>query len=359
MKKSYFSGLVITSSTTVPGGGFLFCAKRRVLIRLFVSVFSAISNLVVCKTCQKEITLNQASPRGLGFEIAVTCECGNSYINSGPMIDNAFEVNRHLVAVMRLLGVGINRINLFCGLMDLACKIYNQTFAGCFTNLWTAAETVCKLSMQQAVNEGKELTSKKENSETNLTVSGDGAWKKRGHTSRFGVVTLAGKYIKIILDSCVKSTYCQSCVFWEKKKESDPEAYEEWLSIHEEECNINREGSASKMEVDGVKDVFGRSFSEYGVKYFRYIGDGDSATQKGLIDLNPYDIPVEKLECYLHVKKRIGTRCRNLKKTNNKLGGRSKTSQKLTVNLINQIQKYYGLAITRNQDNVDEMYKAI
>nr|XP_046491340.1 uncharacterized protein LOC124223421 isoform X2 [Neodiprion pinetum] len=113
------------------------------------------------------------------------------------------------------------------------------------------------------------------------------------------------------------------------------------------------------MEVDSVKDVFCRSFSEYGVKYFRYIGDGDSATHKGLIDLNPYDILVEKLECYLHVKKRIGTRCRNLKKTNNKLGGRSKTSQKLTVNLINQIQKYYGLAIMRNQDNVDEMYKAI
>ncbi|CAH2100789.1 unnamed protein product [Euphydryas editha] len=113
------------------------------------------------------------------------------------------------------------------------------------------------------------------------------------------------------------------------------------------------------MEVDSVKDMFGRSISKYGVKYTRYIGDGDSATHKGLIDLNPYDIPVAKLECYLHVKKRMGTRCRNVKKTNKKLGGKSKTSQKLTVNLINKLQKYYGLAIMRNQDNVDEMYKAI
>nr|XP_022908980.1 uncharacterized protein LOC111420257 [Onthophagus taurus] len=113
------------------------------------------------------------------------------------------------------------------------------------------------------------------------------------------------------------------------------------------------------MEVDSVKDMFGRSISEYGVKYSRYIGDGDSATYKGLLDLNPYAILIEKLECYLHVKKRMGSRCRSLKKANKSLGGKSKTTLKLTVNLINKLQKYYGLAIMRHQDNVDEMHKAI
>ncbi|KAH0568122.1 hypothetical protein KQX54_018506 [Cotesia glomerata] len=54
------------------------------------------------------------------------------------------------------------------------------------------------------------------------------------------------------------------------------------------------------MEVDSVKDMFGRSISKYGVKYTRYIGDGDSATHKGLIDLNPYDIPVAKLDLSRH-----------------------------------------------------------
>lgn len=69
---------------------------------------------------------------------------------------------------MRLLGVEINGINFFCGIMGLACKFCHQTFAGCFTNSRTAAETVCKLGMQQAVNEEKELTSKEENSEIGL-----------------------------------------------------------------------------------------------------------------------------------------------------------------------------------------------
>ena len=68
---------------------------------------------------------------------------------------------------------------------------------------------------------------------------------------------------------------------------------------------------------------------------------------------------VKKLECYLQVKKRMGTRCRNFKKQTKGLGGRSKNTVKLTDKVINKLQKYYGLAITRHQDNFDEMYKKI
>lgn len=50
------------------------------------------------------------------------------------------------------------------------------------------------------------------------------------------------------------------------------------------------------MEVDSVKDMSGPYISKYGVNYSRYIGDGVSATHKGIIDLNSYDIPVAKLE---------------------------------------------------------------
>ena len=55
----------------------------------------------------------------------------------------------------------------------------------------------------------------------------------------------------------------------------------------------------------------------------------------------------------------MGTWCRNLKKQTKGLGGRSKNTVKLTGKVINKLQKYDGLAITRHQDNVDEMYKEI
>lgn len=53
----------------------------------------------------------------------------------------------------------------------------------------------------------------------------------------------------------------------------------------------------------------------------------------------------------------MGTRCRNLKKPIR--SQEKKVRQTKTVNLINILQKYYGLATMRNQDNIDEMYKAI
>ncbi|KAL3280552.1 hypothetical protein HHI36_003782 [Cryptolaemus montrouzieri] len=97
----------------------------------------------------------------------------------------------------------------------------------------------CKLSMQQAVNEEKERISKEKNSEINLSVSGDGTWKKRSHISCLEVVTLAENTARKFL-------------------------------IHD----VNYKGSVSKMEADSVKDMFSHSVSEYGVKYSRYIGDG-------------------------------------------------------------------------------------
>ena len=61
------------------------------------------------------------------------------------------------------------------------------------------------------------------------------------------------------------------------------------------------------MEVDSVKEMFSRLIDQYRVKYTRCIGDGDSATltKKCQIrrNLNPYDVHVQTLECYLHVKK--------------------------------------------------------
>ena len=68
---------------------------------------------------------------------------------------------------------------------------------------------------------------------------------------------------------------------------------------------------------------------------------------------------VQNLECFLHVKKRMETRCRNLKKQTKGLGRRSKNTVKLTDKVINKLQKYYGLAITKHRDNLYEMCKEI
>lgn len=320
----------------------------------FLTVFSTLSEILICRECKQNVKFEEAGNRGLGFKLVVTCRCSRKYINSGPFINNGYEINQRIVFVMRLLGVGIEGINLFCGLMDLGQGLSLNAYYSIVEKIHNVAKLVFDVLCQKAVKEEKEENVKNGRSPMNLKISGDGSWKKRGFTSLYGVTTLIGYYSGKVIDLIVKGSYCQACTIWSKRRGT--EEYAAWYETHEEECASNHIGSAGKMEVDSVLEMFSKSEDKYEVKYGNYIGDGDSKTYKAILDLNPYgeDFPVVKSECIGHVEKRMGSRLRNIK-TKEKLGGKGK----LTAVLIKKLTKYYGLAIRRNIESVDEMAKAI
>ncbi|XP_044583788.1 uncharacterized protein LOC123264553 [Cotesia glomerata] len=114
---------------------------------------------------------------------------------------------------MRLLGVGREGINIFCSVMDICKGLCISTYYSCLDNLHTAASAIYDQLISKAVKEEQELLSEFEPNENpkHLTVSGDGTWKKQGFTSLFGVTTLIGKYSKKVIDTVVKSSFCQGC----------------------------------------------------------------------------------------------------------------------------------------------------
>ncbi|GFT38979.1 uncharacterized protein TNCV_3141821 [Trichonephila clavipes] len=61
--------------------------------------------------------------------------------------------------------------------------------------------------------------------------------------------------------------------------------------------------SAGKMEVCGMQKTFLRSEQKHGLKYQRYIGDGDSKTFLSIAEKEPYgdSVPIVKIECGGHV----------------------------------------------------------
>ncbi|XP_014486301.1 PREDICTED: uncharacterized protein LOC106750446 [Dinoponera quadriceps] len=207
--------------------------------------------------------------------------------------------------------------------------------------------------MQKAVTEEKEMSSK-EGQNLGITVSGDGSLRKRGFSFLYGLTSLIGWFTRKVIDVEVKSRYCKACDNW--KGQEDTAEYDEWYITHKETCKSNHEGSAGKMEVDSVVEKFKRSEELYNVKYVSYIGDGDSKTYKGIVDAQPYgDQIVKKKECVGQVQKRMGSRLRNLKKKTKGFGG----AGKLTGKLIDELSLYYGLAIKRNSDNINNMKKEI
>lgn len=156
-----------------------------------------------------------------------------------------------------------------------------------------------------------------------------------------------------VLDCVCLTKYC-SCTGSSKASS---------MEKHNSNCRKNYDGTSGGMEVAAAKQVFERSHSR-GVRYVKYLGDGDSNAFGAVVESKPYgDLQITKLECVGHVQKRMGSRLRRLK--NKKRGqklvdGKSLSGKgRLTDAVIDSFQVYYGKAIRENTDNVDKMRSAV
>lgn len=291
------------------------------VIVAWMSIFGGISDLMQCKKCQGDVRFEKKNAHGLGFQLSLECNClVTRTLDSSPTQLNeaknnkSYEINRKMVFIMRLLGVGFNGLNLFCGMMDLCSGFSNKMFYNILNNMSTACQTVFEKTIKQAADEENSKNVQDGKPEEILTVSGDGTWAKRGFKSLLGVISLIGKQTGKIVDLIVKCSFCVTCARVLKKLTK--RQFEVWYDNHKEVCTANHTGSAGKMEVDGVIEMFRRSLDLHGVKYGNYIGDGDSKTFTNLAEDQPYgpDFKIRKLECVLHVSKRMYSRLKELKK---------------------------------------------
>ncbi|GFW80220.1 uncharacterized protein TNCV_461271 [Trichonephila clavipes] len=163
-----------------------------------------------------------------------------------------------------------------------------------------------------------------------------------------------------VIDVAVLSSYCKGCEKWRGPKSGH--SYEEWKLKHQPHCVKNHIGSSSKMEVDGMKEIFQRSVPQRNAKYIKYIGDGDTKTFPEL-QRTQHHILSKKVECVGHIQKHMVARLRKLKTMNRgkKLSDGKSISGKnrLTDKFIDTITTYYGNAIRQNNRSVSDMRQAI
>lgn len=200
--------------------------------------------------------------------------------------------------------------------------------------------------MQQAVQEAVAVNDNEKPED--LSVALDGTWQKRGFSSLNGVVSctlFTGKVADI-------EVLCKYCRCLDK-------------SNHSSNCSANYIGTSGGMEPAGAIAIFSRSLNKYGVRYINYLGDGDTKSYKAVSEHKPYgeDIKINKMECLNHVAKRMGARLRKLKLSlrgkklsdNLPIGG----ANRLTDNIIDQLQSYYGKAISENLGSTSDMRRSI
>ena len=178
-------------------------------------------------------------------------------------------------------------------------------------------------------------------------VSVDGTWQRRGFSSLNGAVAAISMVNGKILDLETLTRYCQGCVTINAHKVLHPERYELLKADHIDTCSISHKGSAPAMEVAGAATIFGRSMEKHNLRYTQFYGAGDSKSYEKVKNLYT-DVVVEKLECVGHIQKRVGNRLRKKKMEVKGLGGK----KRLTDELINRLQNYFGIAISNKREAV-------
>lgn len=342
----------------------------------FLLVFNTLSTLVQCKQCGKDLSFKCCKKEGLGFEIQLKCDsCSPRYVPSCEKIGRSYEINSRFIFVMRSLGIGQAGCNKFCGLMDLTCNFLSKpSYLEAMQKICDSVKTTAAQFLYFAAQEEKRATFKNTQSD-NLTVSGDGTWMKQGFSSLFGVTSMIGYWTGKVIDIFVSSLYCNLCKLWQNKLNTCE--FESWHEEHVEnnECQANHTGPSGNMETAALIEMFSRSEELYEAKIENYIGDGDTKSYGNLVKAKPYgeNFTINKKECVGHVQKRMGARLRDIvnktveekevktgknagkKRRSKMLGGKGK----LTAKVIDNLSRYYGLAIRNNCDSVEKMKTAI
>lgn len=198
-------------------------------------------------------------------------------------------------------------------------------------------------SMLEAGKEEKRLA--EENGEYHqgvpaVTVIVDGGWSKRSHkhsyNAKSGVGIILGLRTGKLLHLGVRNKYCASCA--------------QGISVEKHKCYKNWDESSSEMEVDIILEGFLNAEKTHGVRYTKFIGDGDSAVYPTLLTSVPiWGRDIQKIECSNHACKCYRNRLEKLANDNPQYKG----SGGLTQNMRKRLTSAARCAIKMRSQETD------
>ena len=158
-----------------------------------------------------------------------------------------------------------------------------------------------------------------------ITVIVDGGWSKRTHkhsyNAKSGVAIIIGKETGQILYIGVRNKYCAGCA--------------QGISREKHKCFKNWSASSSEMESDIILEGFLEAERVHGVRYSRFIGDGDSSVHTTLIQGVPmWGYSIKKVECANHACKCYRSSLEKLVQQNSEYKGSGGLTEKMRKRLV-------------------------
>ena len=180
----------------------------------------------------------------------------------------------------------------------------------------------------------------------------------------YGMVSAISVQTGKVVDIEMKSKVCYKC-HAKSNLDVNSQEYIDWIAARGPKCTRTFDKSSKAMEAQGAVDMWNRSVEKNSLRYVDFVGDGDCSSHRDVVKAKPYEdkVIVRKVECVGHIQKRMGGRLRRKKKDmkgkklsdGKTIGGRNR----LTDNLIDIFQRYYGKALQQNKGNLPNMQKAV
>ena len=317
---------------------------------------------VPCPSCATDSLVirrgSVASRMGFAYPITMcctNCEFDNTVMSSPRSETGSYDVNDISTLFFNQMGLSYKAQDKFAGFFGMK-GLHRKTYAKKEKKIIDTLVGVTDNILEQSAILVKENYEVPLDDLCNVTVSFDGSWHKRGHTSLYGIAAVIEVNTGLILDYTVLSKYCHMCSLKETEyKGKETAEFQRWLPTHL--CCINYVGSSNAMETEAARILWGRS-EERGFRYTGFLSDGDSKAYTVVSNLNIYgqEYPIEREECVNHAHKRMGGALRKLRKEKC-LGG--KGQGKLTDPMCDFFQRMYRKAIKDNVGNPEGMRHAI
>ena len=186
--------------------------------------------------------------------------------------------------------------------------------------------------MQEAGKEEKRLA--EERGDFNevvpaITVIVDRGWSKRSHrhsyNAKSGVGIIIGQATGKLLYIGVRNKYCTACT--------------QGITKDNHTCFKNWDESSCQMESDIILEGFQQAGAEHGVRYMRFIGDGDSSVYSTLVqNVTSWGRHIKKLECANHACKCYRSALEKLVQEKTLYKGRGGLTQRMRQRLTSAAQ---------------------
>ncbi|CAF1283949.1 unnamed protein product [Rotaria sordida] len=290
--------------------------------------------------------------------ICSNCGCITHLYSSSQVQDSRRrEINVRLGIGGALCGLAHHGIMKLLGALNLPPPTQEQKYSETQEFILNYIEKGQEQSMIAAVKEAVvEAGGARE-----LTVSGDGAWLTRGHSSVHEISALCSTTKRPkVLDTIWSYKKCAKCQGAESLRHVNPALFKTFQENHE--CQLNYIGSSRGMEKEMIHEMFCRSLSKYNTTYISYIGDGDAKIHKYLMDNPPYsDINIKKLEDTNHFEKRMLNRIMKVKRENKNMilsdGKRFSSKGRMTDTQAIKFKIYFAKAIRESKTDLNKLYQ--